>query len=201
MPGIELPTFPRSGLNREQAAWQRAVEDSIKKLWVDSERNGQSGDNANSSQNSTMSRLASTVRALPVVSVGQDTQTGFNLTAGGWLTRATVVIPVPDGKTLANVVAIGGAAAVDLTSGGVTVCQARILLPSLVSPFFQAAKDAGASAVNNILTANYGAEIAVTPGSTLTANLQLNPLNASAFGTSAGNYATLTVIAVFTNPS
>lgn len=125
-----------------------------------------------------------------------DSSTGFAL-AAGWTTKATVTLTVPERVTLATVTAIGGSAAADRTTGGLTNAQARILIDGVPSVTFEAAKDAGASVVNNILSPSSGRSFAVTEGDNITVDLQLNPLNAAAFTATPSNYASLTVIGTF----
>lgn len=138
---------------------------------------------------------AGTLAALPILASRVATSTGFGL-AAGWNDYASATIPVPAGKTHATVMVVGGAAAVDMTSGGVTSANARLVINGVASPAFPSAKDAGASAVNNVMTANSGAAVAVSGN--VTVSLQINPLNATAFPANTGNFASLTVIVLFT---
>jgi hypothetical protein len=136
-----------------------------------------------------------TVAALPRLASQVASSSGFGLTAG-WNDYATVTIAVPAGKTHATIQAVGGCAAVDMTSGGVTSASARILINGTASASFPSAKDAGASAVNNVMSPSSGA--AITVSGTVTVELQINPLNATAFPAEPGNFASLSVIAMFT---
>lgn len=194
---IKVARFPRSRAPREQAEWIRDVENRIIALETGGARNSQDNLNANKSQNSTMERQGRTIREMPYVATSFDSTTGFGL-GSGWNTVASLSVTVPESKTLLDIVAIGGAAAVDMTSNGLTICQARIVIAGAASPTFSPAKDSGVTAVNNILTPNFGREaLAVTPGASIAVTLQLSPLNPSAFPSSPGNYATLTAIAAF----
>jgi hypothetical protein len=127
--------------------------------------------------------------------VGQASGIGLS---SGWVTYATVVLPVPEGRTRAQVLAIGTSAVLDQTSGGLTSSSGRILLQGVASREFPAAKDAGASVVNNVITATTGGSLDVTGSPSVTVALQLMPLNPAAFPPHAQNFAQLAVIGSFT---
>lgn len=149
-------------------------------------------------QAATLQALSRQINALPVPTVVGGNATGFGLSAG-WTTYVTVNVTVPTGKTVANIMATGGAAAVDTGTGGLTTSYARVQIDTSTSVQYAAAKDAGTSAVNNILTVSHALVTSVTPGQVIPIRLQINPLNAAAFPTNPGNYASISVIAVFTN--
>lgn len=199
MPGIKIPAFIRSGLDRRSAPWGREVEDRIKALERAAARGSQDELHVNKGQSATLTRLGQTVREMPFTDMGLDTITGFGLSAG-WNTYATFNITVPEGKTYAEIFAFGNAAAVDLTTGGLTNAYMRLQIAGSTSQQFSAAKDAGVSAVNNVMSGGHVRSWTVSPGDLLAINLQINPLNAAAFSSSPGNYATLVAIALFTNP-
>lgn len=142
--------------------------------------------------------LARQILAMPITAVAGDQRTGFGL-AAGWGSYATTTLTIPDGRTKAKIMATGGAAAVDMTTMGITTSYGRIVIGSSISVSFAAAKDAGSSAVNNILTMSHTAEVEAPSGTVITVMLQLNPLNAAAYPTNPGNYASINAIAVFTN--
>lgn len=207
-----MPATPKFTLTPGDFRWGQWVTDSITAITA---REGRSRQDAIATQkgvassvaglarslsdiSAVVSQLSDVVNALVIPQSYSASATGFNVTSG-WNTYASVSFIVPEGKTRANIFATGGAAAVDLTSGGTTSCSARIQIGSSSSVAFQPAKDAGASAVNNILTPSHGRSYAVTPGATINVTLQLNPLNAAAFPTSAGNYASLNALALFGN--
>lgn len=193
--------WPSSGFPRPSHEWRRKVEALIQDHETFIDRQKGEGQNLGKSQSSTMKRLASTIKAQPFTVVGHDSETGFGLSSG-WNAVASVTISHPFGWGLLSLTAVGAAAAVDTTSGGLTICEARIVIGSSVSPSFAPAKDAGVSAVNNILTPNFGVrDVSATATDKTVCTLELRPLNPSAFPSMPGNYASLTINAVFTNES
>ena len=212
-----MPRYPDIRFDPDETPWARTVQATQEEHTRELARRAQNETNINKGQNGTLdaiqrqvaelqatqaqlaatqAELADTVAALPRTQSATDSSTGWGLGAG-WNTKATVNLVVPEGKTLANISAVGGAAAADLTTGGLTNASARIVIGESGSVTFEAAKDAGASVVNNIMTPSYGRSFATSGGSTITVTLDLNPLNPAAFGATASNYASLTVIATF----
>lgn len=201
MAGILRRAFTRNNLNREQAPWAREVQERIQELEVAEQRRADAEGNLNKTQNSSMNRLAETVQVLPIPAMASSVANGFSLTAGGTQEKANTTLVVPEGKNFVSAMIVGSAAAVDLTTGGLTNCYMSLAIDATISTEFSSAKDAGASAVNNIMTGSLGATKAVTPGSTIVFRLYLRPLNAAAFSANAGNYASLSVLALFTTQS
>lgn len=140
---------------------------------------------------------AQAVRRLPFqdVKVGQASPIALS---NGWNTYATVNLAVPEDRTRLQVLAIGTAAILDQTSGGVTTSYGRILIDGVASRQFPAAKDAGASQVNNVITATSAAVVDVTGKTSIVVALQLQPLNPAAFPSHPQNFAQLAVIGSFT---
>lgn len=152
--------------------------------------------NATGSQmNQSVSKIAATIAAMPVGAAGSASRTGFSLTAG-WVTYATVSVPVPAGKTKATVMALGSGTALDATSGGVTSIEGRVVISGGSGVAVPSTKDAGASFVNNVVTAMHTREISGATGS-ITAQLQMNPLNPAAFPASAQNVAQISLYVSF----
>ena len=191
--------FPRRNLPGESEQWGRAHDDRVIALEKQNTALRQSLNALNRSTASTLSNLANQLNAMPIVWVGGDAQTGFGLSTSGWITVATVRVPVPPGKDVASIVAVGGAAAADLTSGGLTVAEGRIFISgSSTSPRFTAAKDSGASVTNNVITASYGSGAVPTSGNPeIEVLFQLLGVNPAAFPPAPENYASLTVTATF----
>lgn len=144
----------------------------------------------------TGTQRARTTARTPIPGGETATATGFGLDAG-WATYATVSVAVPTGKTIAKLIAVANGAALDTTTGGVTSLSARILIAGVASQAAPGAKDAGASQVNNIVQLASSATLADI-GATVTAELQINPLNAAAFPARVSNFASITVLAIFT---
>ncbi|MDF2915894.1 MAG: hypothetical protein K0S70_111 [Microbacterium sp.] len=192
--------FPLPNLDRLSRPWTRYVEQRLEEQAARNEREDAEALNVNKGQNAAAQRMAKTIRSMPFVVVGQGSSTGFGLVAG-WNVVATVDIRHPDEWQDLSIVAMGGAAAVDTLSGGLTICEARIVIAGIASPIFAPAKDAAASQVNNILSPNFGLPgVGAFSGGVTSCTLELRPLNSNAFPARSGNYASLTVIATFTNP-
>ena len=127
--------------------------------------------------------------------VGQASGIGLS---GGFNTYASVLLPVPSGKQRLQVMAIGTAAVLDQTSGGVTTSYGRVVINGSASREFPAAKDAGATVVNNVITATATSVVDVAGMESVTVLFQLQPLNPAAFPAHAQNFAQLAVIGSFT---
>lgn len=137
------------------------------------------------------------VRRLPFQDFRIGQASGFGL-AAGFQTYATVTLPVPSGKQRLQVLAIGTAAVLDQTSSGLTTSYGRIVINAAASREFPAAKDAGSSAVNNVITATSSAVVDVTSLTAVTITFQLQPLNPAAYPAHGQNFAQLAVIGSFT---
>jgi len=199
MTDSNVPRFEKSGLSRESRPWGRQVENLLKQLVRDSSRSGNSDLNANKTQNSTMAELSNQIRAMPIPVAAYTSDTGFSLAATRYF---QVTIPIPAGKTSMTLTAIANVAALDATSGGAAVASASIEVGGSgflhSSPIVPASKDAGASAVNNLITPAMGFQQAgLIPGSNLSVALAVFATNGSAFPARSQNYATLTVSCIF----
>lgn len=191
--------FPPTNMDRNTRDWTRAVENFVHDQDARNEREDSSGLNAAKARSSAAKRQAATIRSLPFVSTGYDSQSGFGL-VDGWNTVATVRVSHPEGWAIGSILAVGGAAALDDLSGGLTICEGRIVIGSQVSPTFAPAKDAGASKVNNILSPNFGiSSFDATAASSTLCMLQLRPINPIAFPAKISNYSSLAVTATFIN--
>jgi hypothetical protein len=143
------------------------------------------------------SDLRDAIAALPVLLSGGDDEAGFGLLAG-WGNYAHVTLAVPAGKTVATIFATGNAAAVDMTTGGLTSMSGRIVIAGVAGVASPSSKDAGASAVNNVISTGSQRTISGVSGA-LEIYLQLSPLSSSAFPARPGNIASLAVMASFSN--
>lgn len=134
---------------------------------------------------------------MPLAEVVEDVQDGFGLSdvaSSAWKTVASVSLPSPSDKSRVVVSAAGQGAVLDTTSGGLTTSECRLLINGVASAVIPAAKDAGASVVNNVLTVNSVTEITPLPP-TVTVQFQMRALNPSAFPASPSNIANLNVYA------
>jgi hypothetical protein len=137
------------------------------------------------------------VQRLPFQDFQTESVSGIGL-AASWNTYATVTLAVPEGKKLLQVLGIGTAAVLDQTSGGLTTSYGRVVINGVASREFPAAKDAGATVVNNVITATSSAVVDVSALTSVDIALQLRPLNAAAYPPHAQNFAQLAVIGSFT---
>lgn len=141
--------------------------------------------------------LAQVVAAIPRAVTSDARSTGFAL-SGSYVSRVTDTITVPEGKTSVSVLCVAAGAAVDATSGGVTTSYGRIVINGAAGGDNPAAKDAGSSAVNNVINATSAASFAVTPGSTFQVAFQMYGLNGAAYPARPANFAQIATIATFT---
>ena len=137
------------------------------------------------------------VRRMPLQDFRIGQSSGIALTTG-WVTYTTVTLPVPEGKQRLQVMGIGTAAVLDQTSGGLTTSYGRVLIDGVASREFPAAKDAGSSVVNNVISATSAAEVDVSSRTSVDVAFQLRPLNPAAYPAHAQNFAQLAVIGSFT---
>lgn len=144
-----------------------------------------------------VANLEATIEALPVQFMQVQRASNFGLSSG-WVTYVSATVTVPESKDQAQVMVVGTAAVLDETSGGVTVAYGRVQIDGNTGAEFPASKDAGASFVNNIITATHARSWAVTPAGSFTVTMQLSPLNPSAFPGDVNNFAQIAVFASFT---
>lgn len=141
---------------------------------------------------------ARAVAQLTAPAIGFDNDAGFALTGPLYV---QFNIPVPDDMDYVSIAIFGHVEALDATSGGLAVAQAYLevsgsSLTWSVGPF-SASKDAGASAVNNVIGPVTGFGHAVVPGTSLLVSMNVTATNPSAFPTRAANFATLLAFAIF----
>lgn len=138
------------------------------------------------------------VSKLPITDMNVVRVQGFALT-NAWATYATASLTVPAGKRLAKLLGIGSGAALDMTSGGVTSSDCRVIVNGSASGVFPASKDAGASVVNNVLKGEMVTTASVAPGDVLVFEFQMKALSATAFSAQAQNFAQITALGVFSS--
>lgn len=143
--------------------------------------------------------LAAVQAALPIQQMGIDRTSPISATSSSFVTKASVTVVVPEGKTTASVMGIGAARITDTVTGGLTSSDARVVIDGAAGGSFPAAKDAAVTQVINVLNATHARVFTVTPGSTFTVSIQVSALNPSAFPSSPANFAQIAVVASFTN--
>lgn len=139
--------------------------------------------------------LLDLVLRLPATDAAQDVRQGFGIdgaTPGGWVTVAEIVLASPGEKNRVVVSASAQGTVLDTVTAGLTTSNCRILINGNPSPVIPAAKDQGASVVQNVLTVSHVLEVTPLPP-TVRVQFQMSPLNPAAFGPQPSNIANLTV--------
>lgn len=147
-------------------------------------------------------QIAEVVRNLPVPAGDFERSNGFGLASGP--VNIGFSVTVPAGKTRVVFTAVGNVAVLDTTSGGLASASAFIEVNGSgfvwSSPVMPAAKDAGAAAVNNIITPVLGFEQGdLTPGGSFLVNMNINATNPLAYPVNASNFGTVAMVATFFN--
>lgn len=202
---------PPSNLDPNAATWGRWVTGKITELISVVKRNTDNQANQNKQTNSSIKKLSQQIRAQPYVVTSGDTATGSGLNAS-YVTKNTVVVPIPAGKTIANVMVIVNAQYLDVSSGGSAVASGRVFIGpnatvggslGVFSQAVSAAKDAGASAVNNILNLGFSATLTGLDVDNISPNIyvtfQATATSGTAYGAQAANFSQVAVQVVFTN--
>lgn len=205
--------FPRRNLPGDDAEeWGRVVEDRIRALQYGTISQDQriSGENrASASSLQELSRqvqrladqrdqLEAAIRALPRTLQVTTYAAGFGL-GGGWNIPLTASLTVPAGMARAKILVVGSGQAVSTTTVGSVESGYRLALsgignsPSSPGPWFPGNGD-----FRTIMSPSYSWDIAVTPGSTLIAEFQILPFDASSYPPNSDTYAVLNMLATFT---
>lgn len=137
--------------------------------------------------------LLELVSRLPQVQSAKKVEQGFGLTTG-WKTVAAVELTSPADKNRVVVQATAQGTVLDMTSGGLTTTSCRLLINGVASAVIPAAKDAGVSAVQNVLVVSDVVELTPLPPK-VTIEFQISPLNPTAYPPQPANIANLTVYA------
>lgn len=200
-----VDVFPRRDLPGKADGWGRVLEtrtvsneESIQAL-----QQGLAGQNRNTASSlaviaQQIQALSDVVNALPIQFTEIDRITGISATSTGFVTKASVSIIVPSGKTTASILGIGSARITDTVTGGLTSSDARVVIEGENGGSFPAAKDSAVAQVINVLNAQHARTFTVVPGDLVTVSIQVAALNASAFPTSPANFAQISAIATFT---
>jgi len=202
--------YPRRNLPGTSEDWGRALETDVvgtKKALEIVGQNIGAQNRATAASLQELSRqivsLYETIDSIPVTVADSDTVSPISSTTLAWVTKATVNLTVPENKTSCVLFAGASLALLDTVTGGIAAPPyARILVESTTAlPIpngVPATKDAGASNVNNVVSFSGTHSLSVTPGDTVTVELQVQVYHASAYGTaSSSNFATLAVQATF----
>jgi phage tail sheath gpL-like len=195
--------YPRRNLPGTAEDWGRALETDVVGTKKALEIVGQNIGAQNRATAASLQELSRQIVSLPVTLADSDTVSPISSTTLAWVTKATVNLTVPENKTSCVLFAGASLALLDTVTGGIAAPPyARILVESTtalpISNGVPATKDAGASNVNNVVSFSGTHSLSVTPGDTVTVELQVQVYHASAYGTaSSSNFATLAVQATF----
>jgi hypothetical protein len=191
---------PDPKLDPNNQPWGRWATEEIKSLRADLNRLSTDTNNNLRQLNGNITSLNTQVKALPTTTVKNNSSTNFALT-GSFAPYASINFSasypnglLPGDKVRAYCFVNISAAALDTTSAGATTAIGRINFGGILSPEFSAAKDAGASVVNNIVSGSYGYFVTLGINVNYTISLELKGLNPTAFPASASNYANIAAL-------
>lgn len=142
----------------------------------------------------SLQALSNQINAIPITTSQVSTASNVSNAFGSYTTRTTLSFTIPDNKSVANVFVVGNAQFLDTLTGGLAVSYMKLRINGVDSPGFSAAKDAGASVVNNVMFGSYAAKVT---NSTFNVDLQTYATNPSAFPTSAANFYNLSVVVTY----
>lgn len=131
---------------------------------------------------------------IPITTSQVSTASNVSNNYATYQTRATLSFTIPANKNVANVFVVGNAQFLDTITGGLAVSYMRLRINGVNSPQFSAAKDAGASVVNNVLFGSFAAEVTTT---NFSVQLQTYATNATAYPTSSSNFYNLSVVVTY----
>lgn len=189
--------FPPRGMPGQVAEnWARVSENRTMALETGLRALEQASAGDNRSLASQIAQLTNLVNSMPLSSATGARATGFGI-SGSYATYVSANLTVPSGKTTMNVMCIGSGAVLDTTTGGLTTAYGRCVIGAAAGGEFPAAKDAGVSQVNNIITASHTGTFPVVPGTVITVAFQMYGLSPTAFAARPSNFAQIAVQAVF----
>lgn len=205
-------TLPRRNLPTEAEQWGRALEGEVKGAQtaitgLDQDLRGLNRYTAASLKGiaNQLQKISETIEALPVTTADSEVVTAISSSTLGFVTMATGTLTVPENKTQAVLFMSGTIALLDTVTGGIAAPPyARFLVQSSetlpTASGVPATKDAGASSVNNVVSLSATSTLTgLTPGASVTVELQVEVFHASAYATgSPSNFASLAVQGTFT---
>lgn len=198
--------YPPRALPGLADAWGRVVQTRIEDGEKSVQQLSQVVNNGLRSQGGQLAVMADQVEeviatqaALPVTlsDLAEASAVSINNT---WVTKASVTVTAPPGKNRVQLQATGNAEALDTLTGGATVARSRLVINGQVSRIFSAAKDAGATQVNNVMSAVAAFSATLPVGGSVTVDYQLQTVHTgNAFPATPSNFAQVSVLATFTN--
>jgi hypothetical protein len=144
----------------------------------------------------TTTNLAATTAALPVTGAVATSRTNFGLVAPGYNTLLSASLTVPSGKTSAVLIAIATAGMVTTSSGISAAINGKMYCGSTTSIPIIPADGLGSM---KLMAISLSSTEVVTGGSTVGAGVQMAASNYSYYPTNANNYATLSLIGIFSS--
>lgn len=205
-----MASTPPSNLSPNSSAWGRWVEDNIKAIMTNSGRNSNDQSVTNRMLNASINTLAQQVNKAPLGVSNTYIDNSLLAPPSSTTQVAFISFDVPANKTQVNVFAIGSGQYLDKTSGGAAFISGRVgirmrnPLAGVATDYTysinqRGAKDAGASAVVNIINPAVSAQFATDGYTVVEIIFEASVSNTSAFtGTSPTNQTQLSATATFT---
>lgn len=187
----------------ESLPWAKEITQAIRDLQRQADRATQDTINNNKQLNGSINVLTQTINAMPVSVADVDTVSPTSANTATWTTKATATVKAPEGKRNLTLSISGTLVLLDTVSGGFAAPpSARFLINgTTILPITQgvpAAKDSGASMVNNVVSLGSALNTSVVPGQVITVALQVSVVHSTAYATpSVGNLATVAVQGTF----
>ena len=184
----------------------RQMVDRIIALEKDALARRQSEEGANRGDAASRAILANQINALPEFDTAYDSKTGIGFSvAGNMYLQGHVTCPPT--KNYMTLSLFGNGQFVDMTSGGLAVAYMYLEVQGVhadgspliwSTPQFSASKDAGASAVNNVISGATGFATDVLPGASLLVVAEFSATDYAPYTNQPGNFATMLANATFT---
>lgn len=197
-------TAPPFVLSPEDAPWARSVNTRLSDLEREMERTKVEASAMGKGLEASLAGIQRTILAMGIGAASSAVASPVSATAATFTTIVSTVLEVPRGRTRGIFSLSGSLALLDTVTGGTAVApQARFLIQGSPRPLsgtvgIPAAKDSGASRVNNVITMADAVELVVSEGTLITAELQVAVYHATAFATpSPSNFATVAMQATF----
>lgn len=194
--------FPPRNLPPEAVPWARAVEEAIEQRENEGQSQKERSNGQNRSTAATLSDLAekyvqlqALYRAIPKPYVSNVMTTGFGLTSG-WVTVATMTVPVPSGATAVSITSQGSGEFV-ATGLGDYLIYSRISIQGDEGPQFIPASSA-AGVARSVVAPIHGRSFTVSPGGSILVEFQVFAVDYTLYPANAENFASIVTDAVFT---
>lgn len=203
-------SFPNSNLPREAQPWRRDVENAIYELINLAEGNSNSTQGLNRNTAAVMENLGAQVRqletqidrvndvvnSLPVALQATATETNFGLSSAGWNTIARITFNPPARGTLKVSATMSGQLVSGSTSTNMEV-EARLLVRSSGSPAIPGLAATPDGIWQNNFVTQWGWSVNTDPDTPVVVQAQIDPVDASSWGSGTGSSVVLSGYAIF----